>query len=437
MGLKKFMRTMTTENEQKSAQNERRSSSEAGSIPNGSAEAPIRIAIIVSHPIQYFAPYYRALAATPGIVLKVFFCRKWGNEAYYDPDFKIQVKWDIPLLDGYESEFLESRNESRLWRFRMLDNANVCEALERFHPEIVEITAYTHPTIWRVVRWCNRNRVPVVLYSDSNGKAKRALWKRAAKAILVKQFYRKLDGALNSGDNNRAYHLHYGIPEERLYARAMPIDCNRLVTSVGDPAAARIEIRKRHGIPDDAFVVVFAGKLSTVKCPLHLLEAVHLCMQRGLSVWGLLVGEGEQRPILEAYIAKHRLNNIVLAGFVNQSAIGKYFAASQVVTLMSSYEPKGQTVPEAGTLGCPAILSDRIGCIGPSDCARPGENALVYPWANIEAFADCIARVCNDEQLYRSMSDAAVRIARLQDAGVAAVQMKDAARRLKKLGCRK
>ena len=249
MGLKNFMRTMTIENGRgSSTEKERRSFSEAGSIPNGSAETPIRIAIIVSHPIQYFAPYYRALAATPGIVLKVFFCRKWGNQSYYDPDFKIEVKWDIPLLDGYESEFLESRNQGNPGNSWMIDNPKVSEALERFHPEIVEITAYTHPTIWRVVRWCNRNRVPVVLYSDSNGTAKRALWKRAAKAILVKQFYRQLDGALASGDNNRAYHLHYGIPQERLYARAMPIHCNRLVTSVGDPAAARIEIRKRHGI---------------------------------------------------------------------------------------------------------------------------------------------------------------------------------------------
>ena len=57
-------------------------------------------------------------------------------------------------------------------------------------------------------------------------------------------------------------------------------------------------------LPDDAFVAVFAGKLSTVKCPLHLLEAVHLCIQRGLRVWGLLVGEGEQRPILEAYVGE-------------------------------------------------------------------------------------------------------------------------------------
>ncbi len=413
------------------------SAGEAESKPNHSAEISARIAIIVTHPIQYFAPYYRALAATPGVTLKVFFCRKWGNETYYDKDFRTEVRWDIPMLDGYESEFLEVRRETNSRSWWTIDNPNVGDAFERFRPQIVEITSYAYPTVWRAVRWCNRNGVPAVLYSDSNGAAKRPLWKRAAKAIVVKQFYRHLDGALASGDNNRTYHLRYGIPQERVFERAMPIDCDRLLSSVGDPAAARREIRKHHGIPDDAFVVMFAGKLSPVKCPLHLLEAVHRCAQKGLKVWGLFVGEGVQRPILEAYVAKHKTTNVVLAGFINQSTIAKYYAASQVVTLMSSYEPKGQTVPEAGTLGCPAILSDLIGCIGPSDCARPGINALVYPWGDIDAFANCIERVYRDELLYRSMSEAAVRIANLQDAKVAAGQMKDVAGKLKKMGCRK
>jgi glycosyltransferase involved in cell wall biosynthesis len=402
-----------------------------------SPEAPIRIAIIISHPVQYFAPYYRALAATPGVSLKVFFCRKWGVETYYDVDFQKQVKWDIPLLEGYEWEFLDSRSSGNSHRFWEIDNPNVEEALGRFSPDVVEVCGYTHPTVWRAVRWCRSNSVPSVLYSDSNASAQRAFWRRALKAIVVKQFYRRLDGALASGDNNRAYHLRYGLPAERVYTRAMPIDCGRLVLSAGDVSSARREIREKHGIPAEAFVVIYAGKLSPIKCPLHLLEAVHLCARRGHHVWGLLVGEGVQRPVLEEYIATHRLNNVTLTGFVNQSSIAKYFAASEVVTLMSSYEPKGQSVPEAGSLGCPAIVSDHVGCVGPNDCARPEENALVYPWGDIDAFVACILRLYQDRQLYRAMSATAVRVANLQDASVAAVQMKEAATQIKRIGCRR
>jgi glycosyltransferase involved in cell wall biosynthesis len=222
-----------------------------------------------------------------------------------------------------------------------------------------------------------------------------------------------------------------------MFAGTMPIDCERLVASVGDAAATRREIRKRHGIPEDAFVVAYVGKLIPRKCPVHLLEAVQRCAQQGLKVFAVFVGEGPERPALEAFIAKHKINHTVFAGFVNQSSIGKYYAASEVVALMSRYEPKGLTVAEAGCFGCPAILSNRVGCIGPTDNARPGENALVYPWQDIDALTNCIIRLYKDKSLYRSMSEAARRIARLQDISAAAVQLKEAASQLRKMGCRK
>ena len=401
----------------------------------GRREPSVRIAIVVSHPIQYFAPWYGALAAIPEVALKVFFCCRLGAETYYDSKFGINVKWDIPLFDGYDSEFLDSRKEIRRSNFWATDNPNVGDALGKFHPQVVVVHGYAHRTVWRAVSWCNRNRIPVMLASDSNGAVKLAPWKRAAKAIIVKHFYRHLDGALTVGDNNRTYHLNYGLPEERIFAGTLPIDCNRLLASVGDAAAARRDIRRRYGIPEDAFVVIYAGKLIPLKCPLHLLQAIHNCDQRGLKVWGLLVGEGLERRRLESFLADRNVKNIVLTGFVNQSSIGMYYAASDAVALMSEYEPKGLVVPEAGCFGCPAILSDRIGCVGPTDSARPNENALVYSWADIEALTNCIVHLYKDQSIYRFMSEAAVRIAKSQDIAIGAQHLADAARRLQYLGC--
>lgn len=437
--FKKLIGTMTTTKDERLGSGENEASThanETGSIPNNSSETPTRIAIIVSHPIQYFVPWYRALARIPGVALKVLFCSKMGAETYYDRDFGTEVKWDIPLLDGYESEFLATRKDIRHLTFWATDNPNVGEALERFRPTVVVTHGYAHRTMWRAVNWCNRNRIPVMLSSDSNATAKRALWKRAAKAIIVGHLYRHLDGAFSCGDNNRMYHLQYGIPEERVFPGTLPVDCVGLVASVGESTAARREIRKLHGIPEEAFVVAYAGKLTELKCPSHLLEAIRRCTRQGIEVWGLLVGEGAERPMLEAMIAEHKLKTIVLAGFINQSTIGKYYAASEVVTLMSRFEPKGLIVPEAGCFGCPAILSDRVGCIGPTDSARPGENALVYPWSDIDALTNCIVKLYKDQSLYRTMSNAAVRIAYSQDAAAAALQLKEAAMQLQKIGGR-
>lgn len=396
-----------------------------------------RIAVVVSHPIQHFAPWHRKVAALSGVELKVFYCIDWGATAYFDRDFGTEVKWDIPLLDGYASEVLPHNKDVKTLGFFQVDNPAITNSLEDFLPDVVQVFGYAHRTMWRAVRWCNKNQVPVLLYSDSNAAASGSLWKRLAKAIVVKNFYRRVDGALFNGDNNHDYHIHYGLPAERLFQGALPIDKERLALSVGDPQTARREIRQQHGIPDDAFVTVFSGKLSARKSPAHLVNAIQRLAERGTDIWAILAGEGCERTRIEQGLKTRNIRNVALAGFVNQSVIGKYYAASDVLVVPSAYDPHPLVVPEAGCFGLPVIASDRLGCIGKLDTARVGENTLVYPWSDIGALSNCIMKLHEDKSLRRSMSDAARRIADSQDIIVASLQLRDAARQLKKMGCRK
>jgi glycosyltransferase involved in cell wall biosynthesis len=402
----------------------------------GTVEPPIRIAIVISHPIQHFAPLHRELASLSGVELKVFFCASWGAESHFDPDFGIQLKWDIPLLDGYSWEFLPGRQDAKWLGFTGCDNPSIASALHLFEPDIVQVIGYAHRTMWRAVDWSRKNRVPVLLSSDSNANHRRPIWKRLAKAIVVRSFYRRVDGAFFVGDNNYLYHSHYGIPTDRLFPGALPIDRRRLTTSAGDRSSARREIRAKHGIPENAFVAVYSGKMYPGKAPSHLLSATELCTAMGADVWALFVGDGVERASLERLIEASCMRNVVLAGFVNQSAIAKYYAASDVLVVPSARDNHPLIVSEAGCFGLPAIVSDRLGCIGQFDTARAGENALVYPFGDIEELADCIVRLSSDNDLYLTMSRAAMQIAGSQDIAVTAEQLRDAAARLRRLGCR-
>ena len=221
---------------------------------------PIRLAILVSHPIQHFAPWHRELAQVADIDLKVYFCCDWGLRSYVDPEFKIPVEWDIPLVDGYAHEFLPIARRPKRLSFWEVDNPSVGAALDRFQPDVVKTFGYAYRTNWRAAQWARQRRRPLLLYSDSSGQNIVPWWKRFVKDILLRKFYSYVDGALFVGDNNRRYHRRYGLPPDRLFLGVLPVDRRMMLKAVPDPASTRGEVRSRLGIPGDAFVVLFCGK---------------------------------------------------------------------------------------------------------------------------------------------------------------------------------
>lgn len=66
----------------------------------------IKLAIITSHPIQYYAPWFRYLASAGDLQIKVFYLWNFGVTQQIDTGFQQALQWDIPLLDGYKYEFV-------------------------------------------------------------------------------------------------------------------------------------------------------------------------------------------------------------------------------------------------------------------------------------------------------------------------------------------
>jgi hypothetical protein len=66
----------------------------------------VRLAYLVSHPIQYQAPLLRRIAQEPDIDLTVLFGSDFSVRGYRDQGFGVDVKWDVPLLEGYRHVFL-------------------------------------------------------------------------------------------------------------------------------------------------------------------------------------------------------------------------------------------------------------------------------------------------------------------------------------------
>jgi hypothetical protein len=65
-----------------------------------------KLAIVITHPIQYYAPVFKLLHERQKINIMVFYT--WGEgeggAQKFDPGFGKNINWDIPLLEGYPYE---------------------------------------------------------------------------------------------------------------------------------------------------------------------------------------------------------------------------------------------------------------------------------------------------------------------------------------------
>jgi glycosyltransferase involved in cell wall biosynthesis len=131
-----------------------------------------------------------------------------------------------------------------------------------------------------------------------------------------------------------------------------------------------------------------------------------------------------------------KIGNAILGGFVNQSAIPHYYAAADALAVPSELDNHPLVVSEGACFGLPVIISDRAGCIGPTDSAQPERNALVYPCGDVQQLADAIERLYRDTELYKRMADESFSMAQSQDVVAAAQQLAFAVRSLRELGPR-
>ena len=62
----------------------------------------------------------------------------------YDPDFKKEFKWDIPLLDGYEQEFVENISKTPgAGNFRGIDNRDLIERIDQYNPDALLVYGWS------------------------------------------------------------------------------------------------------------------------------------------------------------------------------------------------------------------------------------------------------------------------------------------------------
>lgn len=374
---------------------------------------PTRLAYFVSHPIQYQAPLLRRITQEPDIDLTVFFSSDISLRAYRDVGFGgAQVKWDIPLVDGYNHEFLPAFRKNGSLSFARPLNYGIISRLRNQRFDAAWVHGYHTLNALQAIIAARLLRIPVLLRAESTlDDRPRSGKKLAAKRMFFATLRNSIKCVLPIGQKNAEYwRASLG---ETVPAFPMPyaVDNEYFHNRAAKAAPYRDELRSSLGLTPGLPVFLYASKLQTRKRCMDLIEAfLRLAPASSANppAYLLIAGDGTERPAIEKRIAESGCTNIRMLGFQNQSDLPRLFDLCDVFILPSVYEPWGLIVNEVMSAGRAVIVSDQVGCA--PDLVRNGVNGFMFPAQNIEALSGVLRRFLDDPPLAQAMGLKAAEI---------------------------
>jgi glycosyltransferase involved in cell wall biosynthesis len=179
-----------------------------------------------------------------------------------------------------------------------------------------------------------------------------------------------------------------------------------LHNSVVPPARASEEdlaaLRSKLGLKREARVLLTVGRFSKEKGYADLVDALAL-MDKTKDWKAILVGDGPERPNVEALSRRHGLEDrVIFAGFHLNTA--PFFELAELFVLPSHSEGSPNVILEAMAAGVP-IVATAVG--GTPEVVSNEQTALLVPSRRPQAMAAAISRLLGDDALQERFRHAA------------------------------
>jgi glycosyltransferase involved in cell wall biosynthesis len=367
---------------------------------------PVRALLVSTHPVQYASPLFRLFAKDPRLEILVAYCSLQGAEPGVDRDFGVEVKWDVPLLEGYPWAEVQNRSWHRgLGSFFSVFNPGIWSVIRRGNFDAVVLyTGYVYATFWMAVTAAKVSGTSVLFGTDAHDLAPRDKkgWKRWLKKRLWPHLFGLADIVMVGSSGGAALIGSLGIPEERIVVTPYCVDNDWWIAE--SRRADRQAVRRGWGVPTDAQVVLFCAKLQAWKRPQDVLRA--FARANSPNAYLVFAGDGTLRSVLEAEAKSVGISDRVrFLGFVNQSGLPQTYSASDILVLPSEYEPFGVVVNEAMLCGCPAIVSDRVGAR--FDLVSDSVTGFIFPMGDVGALSALLREVLQSPERLGRVGEAA------------------------------
>jgi len=165
----------------------------------------------------------------------------------------------------------------------------------------------------------------------------------------------------------------------------------------------------RH-LRDENLNILFVGRLEKRKGLGDLLRAYRVMSTRVPQSRLIIVGDGPLRGRVESYVARHRLNNVVIAGYVPDSVKPRYFASADIFCAPATgAESFGIVLLEALASGLPVVATEVAGYMS---VLEPGRDSITVPPKNWRELAASLVILSRDAELRRRLAEYGLHKAR-------------------------
>lgn len=359
--------------------------------------ARVKVAYFLSHPIQYQSPLIRHLCEQ-GLDIHVVYGPLSSDFDVTDPELGREEAWDVPLLDGYHAEFIDSPFKFGPFGLFCL-RSRIQTVIERLQPDVVWVHGWGD--VFSVAAWnvAWQVRIPVLLRGESHlGCLHGGFIRRWLHRQILRRCFKTVYRFLAIGSANRKFYLHYGVSEDRIVSVPYAVDNERFSQSNTANEGEVAEWRQQLGIPASALVIGFFGKLKKSKRPdlvIRAVAAVASELPTDAHPWLLFVGDGPLRRQTEKLARNLYSERTSFLGFQNQSKLPALYGSIDLLLLTSDFEPWGLVVNEAMSAGRAVVVSDAAGS-SHDLVVRDPETGTTFKSGSLESLKSAILPFVSD-----------------------------------------
>lgn len=299
--------------------------------------------------------------------------------------------WDrVELPENLHYTCVSESVDSRSLGVRHLREL-VGNSLAPITPDVVAINGWSDNGALATLHWCQRNRVPTILMSESNRFDEP---RRPVQEWVKRQIVQGFSSALVGGSSAKDYVVELGIPADRVFKGYDVIDNDHFSldkdskhSSLGDRICARPYFLASNRFIDKKNLPRLIQAYAKYR------ESLRGSDTGVTETWDLvMLGDGPMRDDLIALTSKINLTeNVHFVGFKQYNELPAYYWNAGAFVHASTTEQWGLVVNEAMAAGLPVLVSNRCGSA--SDLVHEGVNGFTFDPTNVDEIAGLMCRV--------------------------------------------